>query len=164
MAGTGAGVAATIAAGAVVVGFAFAGAFAGACLTGCSCIALSFSTEPGLTVIADAERLYQVISNLVSNALKFTVEDGMVDIFARPVTDSEGALVEFVVSDTGRGMIAEEMGHIFERFWRVREANPTGLGLGLYIARGIVQAHGGTLRVESVVGVGSTFYFTIPAS
>ena len=127
-------------------------------------IALSFSTEPGLTVIADAERLYQVISNLVSNALKFTAEDGMVDIFARPVTDSEGALVEFVVSDTGRGMTAEEMGHIFERFWRVREANPTGLGLGLYIARGIVQAHGGTLRVESVVGVGSTFYFTIPAA
>lgn len=125
-------------------------------------IDLSFAADPGLVVRVDAERLYQVLANLVGNALKFTAEGGAVDVVARADSQSDGRLVQFAVVDTGTGMTPEQMAHIFERYWRVREANPSGTGLGLYIALGIVQAHGGTLRVESELGVGSTFFFTIP--
>ena len=126
-------------------------------------ITLNFVADPGLVAMVDAERIYQVIANLVGNALKFTTEGGVVDVLARVDSESGGRLVQFVVADTGPGMTAEQMDHIFERYWRVRDCNPTGTGLGLYIAQGIVQAHGGTLRVESDLGVGSTFYFTVAA-
>jgi chemotaxis family two-component system sensor kinase Cph1 len=124
-------------------------------------IALTFRCEPGLVVGADGERLYQVISNLVGNALKFTRGGGLVAVSAEPDPGSQGSLVRFAVADNGSGMPAEQLGHIFERYWHVRDANPTGSGLGLYIASGIVQAHGGTIWAESELGVGSRFYFTL---
>jgi chemotaxis family two-component system sensor kinase Cph1 len=127
-------------------------------------IALSFRMEPDLVVDADVERLYQVISNLVGNALKFTAEGGSVEVVAQSDRGSDGRLVRFAVSDTGAGMSEEQLAHVFERYWHVREANASGSGLGLYIARGIVAAHAGTIWAESQPGVGSTFYFTIPST
>jgi chemotaxis family two-component system sensor kinase Cph1 len=122
---------------------------------------LTFRGEPGLVVSADGERLYQVISNIVGNALKFTAEGGIVDVLAMPDPNPESGLVRFAIADNGSGMPPDQLGHIFERYWRVRDANPTGSGLGLYIASGIVQAHGGRIWAESEVGVGSTFCFTL---
>ncbi|MDB5816847.1 MAG: GAF:ATP-binding region, ATPase-like:histidine kinase, partial [Rhizobacter sp.] len=122
-------------------------------------ITLTFRGEPGLVVSADGERLYQVISNIVGNALKFTAEGGIVDVLAMPDPNPESGLVRFAIADNGSGMPPDQLGHIFERYWRVRDANPTGSGLGLYIASGIVQAHGGRIWAESEVGVGSTFCF-----
>jgi chemotaxis family two-component system sensor kinase Cph1 len=124
-------------------------------------IALDFTWEPGLVVHADAERIYQVFSNLVGNALKFTPVGGSVHVSAVPDPARRGDLVRFRVADTGAGMSDEQLAHIFERYWRVRDGNPTGTGLGLYITSGIVQAHGGSIWADSVVGAGSTLHFTL---
>ncbi len=124
-------------------------------------ISLSFDCPHGLAVNADVERVYQVISNLVGNALKFSPEGGKVNVSAQLEQETNSRLVRFSVVDSGSGMSPEQLGHIFGRYWKVREANPTGSGLGLYIARGIVQAHGGTIWAESELGIGSTFSFTL---
>jgi chemotaxis family two-component system sensor kinase Cph1 len=124
-------------------------------------IALNFSCDTSLIISADAERLYQVISNLVGNALKFTPPGGSVDVHALP-DPKNPAMVLFAVADTGIGMSTEQIAHIFERYWRVRDAIPKGSGLGLYIASGIVEAHGGKIWAESTLGTGTTFYFTVP--
>jgi signal transduction histidine kinase len=113
-------------------------------------------------VLADRDRLLQVFSNLVGNGLKFTPEGGRVRI--RADTDGEGA-VRFSVDDTGPGIPAESLPHLFELFWQARDRRATlGTGLGLSIARGIVEAHGGRISVESTPGEGSTFTFTVPAA
>jgi PAS domain S-box-containing protein len=116
--------------------------------------------DPGLPPVeADRGRLLQVFSNLVGNALKFTPPGGTVTLRAAP---GEGA-VHFSVSDTGPGIPPEHLAHVFDRFWRARKGERGGLGLGLAIARGIVEAHGGRIWAESTVGEGSTFHFTVPA-
>lgn len=113
-------------------------------------------------VLADRDRLLQVFSNLVGNALKFTPEGGRVRI--RAEVDGEAA-VRFSVDDTGPGIPAESLPHLFELFWQARDRRATlGTGLGLSIARGIVEAHGGTISVESTPGEGSTFTFTVPVA
>jgi signal transduction histidine kinase len=111
-------------------------------------------------VHADRERLLQVVANLVGNALKFTEGGGSIRITAR----SHGAdRVRFEVTDTGCGIPAEDLPHLFDRFWHVRRnASQRGTGLGLAIAKGIVEAHGGRIDVVSDVGVGSTFSFVLP--
>jgi signal transduction histidine kinase len=81
-----------------------------------------------------------------------------VDIEAR-VTPAE---TTFSVRDDGRGIDAEDLPHVFDRFWRAQRARREGIGLGLAIAKGIVQAHGGRIWVESRIGAGSTFSFTLP--
>lgn len=124
-------------------------------------LALSFASGPGLVVNADSERIYQVIANLIGNALKFTSEGGHVRVTAGLYPDQNSRLVRFSVADTGCGIGASELAHVFERYWRTREANRIGSGLGLYIAKGIVEAHGGTIWAESTVGVGSAFGFTL---
>lgn len=106
----------------------------------------------------DGDRVLQVLSNLVGNAVKHTPEGGEVRVTATP---GEGE-VRVSVSDTGPGISAEDRPHIFERFWRAERTGGTGLGLGLAIARGIVLAHGGRIWVESGEGEGSTFHFTLP--
>jgi signal transduction histidine kinase len=107
----------------------------------------------------DEERLVQVLANLIGNAMRFTDRGGAVRIGAR----RDGAMVEVSVNDTGAGIPASELPRIFERYWTVRRNAPKGgTGLGLTIARGIVEAHGGRLWAESTVGVGSTFRFTVP--
>ena len=121
-------------------------------------IDLRFATEPGLLMMADPERLFQVLSNLVSNAIKFTPKEGSVAISA----SRDGAFVRVSIIDSGRGISPEQLPHVFERYWRIREGNPSGTGLGLYICMGIVKAHGGELHVRSEAGQGSEFIFTIP--
>jgi signal transduction histidine kinase len=110
-------------------------------------------------VRCDRARILQVLSNLVSNAIKFT-KQGAICIAAR----SAGDAVCFSVSDTGKGIAAGEVAHVFDRYWKGRQGNRQGTGLGLFIAKAIVEAHGGTIRVESAVGVGTTFRFTLPVA
>jgi two-component system phosphate regulon sensor histidine kinase PhoR len=110
-------------------------------------------------VLADVERLQQVITNLVHNAIKFTPSGGRVSISAC----SEGSEVVIAVRDTGIGIASEDLPRIFERFFKADRARATGgTGLGLAIAKHIVQVHGGRIWLESALGQGSTFYFTIP--
>ncbi|WNG45510.1 PAS domain S-box protein [Archangium minus] len=111
-------------------------------------------------VLADRDRLLQVFSNLLGNALKFTPPGGAVRAGAR----LEGASVCFYVHDTGPGMTPEVLEHIFDRFWQADRRDRRGAGLGLSITKGLVEAHGGVLRVESEPGRGSTFFFTVPVA
>jgi light-regulated signal transduction histidine kinase (bacteriophytochrome) len=122
-------------------------------------IELSCTAGPGLMVSADPERIFQVLSNLVGNAIKFTPEGGQIDIDAT----SNGVEVLIRVRDTGIGIPAEHLPYIFKRYWSIKEGNPGGSGLGLYIAQGIVNAHGGNLWAASEPGDGSTFTFSLPA-
>jgi len=111
-------------------------------------------------VLADAERVKQVITNVVHNAIKFTPAGGQVTLSAEPVGDE----VIISVRDTGVGIPADELPRIFERFYKAdRARSGGGTGLGLAIAKHIVQAHGGRIWVESVEGKGSTFYVALPA-
>lgn len=115
--------------------------------------------EEPLVVLCDRSRILQVLSNLAGNAIKFTPQQGQVEL---RVARREGHAV-FSVSDTGLGIKAEELPHLFERYWRAQGAQKTaGSGLGLAIAKGIVEAHGGRIQVESQPGHGSTFSFTLP--
>jgi PAS domain S-box-containing protein len=111
-------------------------------------------------VIADAARIQQVLSNLVGNAVKFTPRAGRISVCAEAM-DGE---VRFSVIDTGPGIPAEQLPHIFGRFWQAKSSDRRGIGLGLAIAKGIVEAHNGRIWVESHVGLGSTFYFTLPTA
>jgi len=110
-------------------------------------------------VLADATRMQQVVVNLLHNAIKFTSSGGQVNVC---VTKQDQA-VQFEVTDSGIGITAEDLPRIFERFYKVDRSRATsGTGLGLAIARHLVEAHGGRIWVESEVGKGSAFYFTIP--
>lgn len=122
-------------------------------------IELNCSSSEGLSIDADPQRLFQVLSNLLGNAVKFTPSGGRIDLSARQVDGK----VQISVRDNGGGIHAVHLPHIFERYWSVRDGNPNGSGLGLYICRSIVQAHGGELWAESEPGIGSVFTFSIPA-
>jgi PAS domain S-box-containing protein len=112
-------------------------------------------------VDADAERVLQVLANLIGNALKFTPSGGTITVGARP----SGDRVEIFVADSGAGMPAEHVPFIFDRWWHARRSGSNaGTGLGLAIAKGIVEAHGGEIGVASVEGQGSTFTFTLPVA
>lgn len=121
-------------------------------------IDISFHAEPDLTIHADPERLFQVLSNLVGNAIKFTPKQGKVGVMAM----SDGEQIVFSVRDSGEGIPADQLPFIFDRYWTMKEGNPNGTGLGLYITQGIVQAHGGTIQAYSEVGKGSEFRFSVP--
>ena len=126
-----------------------------------STIRLETSIEDNLpTVLADSARIQQVLSNLVGNAVKFTPRSGRITVCAECV----GNEVRFGVIDTGPGIPAEQLPHIFGRFWQAKTSDRRGIGLGLAIAKGIVEAHNGRIWVESHVGLGSTFYFTLPSA
>ena len=107
----------------------------------------------------DHDRILQVVSNLIGNALKFTPQGGTVSCCA----ERNDGVLHLWVKDTGVGIAQDMFAAIFERFWHNEGAQQRGLGLGLYICRSIVDAHGGKIWVESVVGKGSVFHFTIPA-
>ena len=114
---------------------------------------------------ADARRVAQVFSNLLSNAAKYSPEDSPIAISAE---SKDGFYVSFAVSDEGRGLTESQLPRVFEKFWRVDESadarKVAGDGLGLAICKGIVEAHGGRIWAESADGRGSRFAFTIPAS
>jgi PAS domain S-box-containing protein len=111
-------------------------------------------------VWADRDRLLQVFENLIGNALKFTESGGRITVGAA-AQESE---VLFWVADTGSGIAAEDQRHLFDQFWQARKNRRHGVGLGLPIVKGIVQAHGGRVWIESTPGRGSTFFFTIPTA
>lgn len=113
---------------------------------------------PSASIHVDAERIVQAVANLVGNAVKFTPRGGTVVIAVRQAGDG----MQIAVEDTGRGMAAEEVSHIFDRYWHSRGAG-AGAGLGLAIAKGIVEAHGGHIDVTSTSGVGSRFVVVLPA-
>ena len=122
-------------------------------------IELNCISAPGLSFDADPQRLFQVLSNLLGNAIKFTPKGGRIDLNAWQVDGK----VLISVRDNGSGIHAAHLPHIFERYWSTREGNPNGSGLGLYICRAIVRAHGGELWAHSDPGAGSVFTFSIPA-
>jgi PAS domain S-box-containing protein len=112
---------------------------------------------PDAEVVCDRARIVQVFSNLIGNAIKFTSDGGAVSV---RVSADEGT-VRFSVTDTGCGIAPDELPHVFERYWKGRSV-VSGVGLGLSIAKGIVEAHHGSLRAESALGQGSTFVFDLP--
>ena len=113
--------------------------------------------------LCDHDRITQVLTNLVGNAIKFTPEKGQVHVEAKRLGDA----LCFAVRDTGSGIPKPDLSHIFERYWTKKgrdQRGQEGTGLGLFIAKGIVDAHHGRIWAESELGVGTTFYFTIPAA
>jgi two-component system, NtrC family, sensor histidine kinase KinB len=117
------------------------------------------SSLPQVSVLADHERIGHVFSNLIGNAVRYTPKGGSIELGAASID----GFVRFTVSDTGTGILKEYQDRIFEKFFQVPGAGPKGTGLGLYIAKEIVSAHGGEIGVESETGRGSTFWFTLPA-
>lgn len=106
----------------------------------------------------DRERMMQVLANLIGNAIKFTPAGGTVQVAVRALA----AELEFSVSDTGPGIPSADLARVFDRFWQPQGGHRGGAGLGLSIAKGIVEGHGGRVWVESREGSGTTFFFAIP--
>ena len=118
-------------------------------------LAMELTDSPRLE--ADPERILRVLSNLLGNAIKFTPGTGTVHVRAERRDDD----VTITVADTGPGITADHLPHVFERYWKGTSTTVPGSGLGLYIARGIVEAHGGKIWVESSPA-GARFTFTLP--
>lgn len=121
---------------------------------------VSALATPVSLALFDPARVLQVLVNLLSNALKFTPKAGKVGVQVGRVGDE----VRFAVSDTGIGIHADKLETVFERFWQVAQNDRRGAGLGLYISKRIVLAHGGRIWAESKRDAGSTFYFTVPCA
>jgi signal transduction histidine kinase len=114
---------------------------------------------PDARVVCDRGRIAQVFANLLGNAIKFTDEGGAITVRVAP----EDEIVRFAVTDTGRGISTAQLAHVFDRYWQAGHSTArAGVGLGLAIAKGIVEAHHGTIHVESTQGKGSTFVFELP--
>ena len=107
----------------------------------------------------DADRLSQILSNLIGNAIKFSPPHAAVSVSITAVDDA----IEFRIKDCGPGIAPSELPHIFDQYWQAQPGK-LGAGLGLYISKGLVEAHGGKIWVESVVGEGTTVCFSVPAS
>jgi signal transduction histidine kinase len=120
-------------------------------------LVLDASTELPV-VMADANRIQQVLSNLIGNGIKFTPPGGTITVRGEKAMGG----VRIAVADTGSGIPVDQLGHIFGRFWQGSRTDKRGIGLGLAIAKGLVEAHEGKIWVESTVGTGTTFYFTLP--
>jgi two-component system phosphate regulon sensor histidine kinase PhoR len=121
------------------------------------------NSVPASHVHADGEAIHQIFSNLIENGMKYAASGKKLVLGAR----AAGNAVEFYVRDFGPGISSEHLPRLFERFYRVDKARSResgGTGLGLAIAKHIVLAHGGTIRAESELNHGSTFFFTLPAS
>jgi signal transduction histidine kinase len=125
--------------------------------------AVDITLPPALPVVGDRVRLKQALLNLIGNAVKYTPAGGAVRVSA--VVADDARTVTVVVKDNGIGIPARDLGHVFDRFYRVRSAATKeipGTGLGLAITRSIIEAHQGRVAVESVEGEGSAFSLTLP--
>ena len=111
-------------------------------------------------LLADEERLLDVLENLIGNSVKFTAAGGLITVGASQRANE----ILIWVRDSGCGIQAEHLPHIFDRFWQAQKRERRGIGLGLAICKATVEAHGGTIWVESAVGVGTTVFFTVPAA
>jgi signal transduction histidine kinase len=128
-------------------------------LAGAKQIRVSGETSSDLPQVAsDRERILQVFTNLIGNAIKFTPRGGEIRILA----SHDSGEVRFTVADSGPGIPAEHLDHVFDRYWQAKSTAKLGTGLGLSIAKGIVEAHGGRIWVESPPGSGAQFNFTLP--
>lgn len=114
--------------------------------------------DASMRVLADAERIQRVLSNLVGNAVRFTPRGGTIRVRAEP----DGHMCRFSVNDEGPGIPEENLERVFDRYWQAKTGSTGGAGLGLAIAQGIVDAHGGRIWAESEPGQGATFIFTLP--
>jgi signal transduction histidine kinase len=122
---------------------------------------LRLDLEPDLPdLCADRDRLHQIFENLIGNAIKFTEPGGCITVGA---TAREGDVL-FWIADTGVGIAADDLPHVFERLWQGSSVGLHGAGLGLPIVKGLVEAHRGRVWVESALGEGTTFFFTMPAA
>ena len=122
---------------------------------------LFIEVSPKLPAIQyDKQRIAQALLNLVGNAIKFTEIGGQVYLAATEVNGG----VKFSVTDTGPGICEEDLPKIFDRYWQAKKSKSASAGLGLSITKGIIEAHGSQIRVESQIGKGSTFYFILPVS
>jgi signal transduction histidine kinase len=111
-------------------------------------------------VLCERSLILRVLANLIGNAIKFSAAGSSISIGEAALADQ----VVFSVADTGPGISAEHLSHAFDRYWQQEGADRRGSGLGLYIARGIVEAHGGRIWIESTVGRGTTVRFTLPTA
>ncbi len=129
-------------------------------------IRFDFNAPADLPLVqADADRARQILHNLLGNALRHTPEGGQVSLSIARAQSQGGNFLRISISDTGPGIPAEALPHVFDRFWRAdksRSRAEGGAGLGLAITRQLVQAHGGQIGVESTVGQGSRFWVTLP--
>jgi len=124
-------------------------------------IEMSLDVAPGVPPVhADTGRVAQVLSNLCGNALKFTRRGGTVRLSA----ENTGSTVTIAVQDSGIGIAPKDLVHVFDRFWQAKRASRASAGLGLAIAKSIVEAHGGSIHVESTEGKGTRFWFTLPVA
>jgi len=121
-------------------------------------ITLQFDADDVTPVYADGHRIMQVLSNLIGNAMKFTPRGGMITFRA----ESRGSNVMITVADSGPGIPRENLGDIFNPYWQAKRTARLGAGLGLPIAKGIVESHGGQIWVQSEPGKGTKFSFTLP--
>ncbi|HVG24027.1 MAG TPA: HAMP domain-containing sensor histidine kinase [Thermoanaerobaculia bacterium] len=122
-------------------------------------VTMTYELDPDMAPVrADRHRILQVLSNLIGNSLKFTPAGGRISVRAKRI----GEEVLFSTSDTGPGIPRENLNDIFSPYWQAKRAERLGAGLGLPIAKGIVEAHGGRIWVESEPGRGTDFYFTLP--
>jgi signal transduction histidine kinase len=125
-------------------------------------VTLEVQSEPGLPEISmDPDRMAQVFGNLITNSLRYTPGGGKIVLS----TALEGNMLAFCVKDNGQGISAEALPHIFDRFYRADPARAQGdeSGLGLAIARSLVEAHGGTISAESQVSQGTTVKINLPS-
>jgi signal transduction histidine kinase len=113
------------------------------------------------SILVDRHRILQVFANLIGNAIKFGASGGTIVVRAEELDEDH---VQFSVEDTGPGISEEEIPHLFDRFWQAKKTARQGTGLGLFIVKGIVEGHGGRIWVESKLGEGSKFFFTLPVN
>ena len=121
------------------------------------------SSDPRITAWADRDKVTQILTNLIGNAIKFTPQNGKINVALESDGDEH---VQISIADTGPGILPEERNKIFSKFYQVanlEKQKPRGSGLGLAISKALVEMHGGKIWVESELGKGSTFYFTLPA-
>lgn len=116
--------------------------------------------DQNVTVDVDEGRILQALGNLVGNALKFTPRGGSV----RVITELAGSMVRVGVQDTGPGMDDEQIAHVFDRFWQSRAGDRRGIGLGLAIAKALIEAHAGRISLDSELGAGTTAWVELPRS